>query len=275
MAQKYPNTQMGHSNQQYSFSSYHIVWQFKLKELDKVIDAKPITLTPLVLGYQFDQHSFCFVYNFGSVVFFNVGTAKQTQIINGIQTHLNKIFDLSVMDEYFLELNPGEKNRVAFNRVIVDSIDKDKIEMISLILAQSTALDFFEHKVDSLLTDVQDLTLIVGKKARQISEKAILKLIKRIIAIKQDIIVSLRLLEKPEAAWEKKVLDVLYEEGIAMFELKERYSFLKEKLKMIQSNLEVLNSFSTNRKMLVLETAIVGLFILDVFLVLVELFIKA
>ncbi|MBU1918528.1 MAG: RMD1 family protein [bacterium] len=261
-------------NRQISFSSYHVVKELKLKDLVKKFDERPLVFTPLVLGYQFGSTSYCFIYNFGSVVFFNLSTTQQTAIINAIQNHLDKIFDLSVMDEYFLELKPREKNKVTFNRVIVDSIDSDKVELISLVLAQSTALEFFEQKVDGLLEKVKKMTATVGLKSKSISERSILKLIKEILAIRQDIIVSLRLLEKPEAAWEKKVLDVLYEEGITMFELKERFMFLKEKLQMIQGNLEVLSNFSSTRKMIVLEVAIVGLFILDVLLVSYELFIK-
>ena len=91
---------------------------------------------------------------------------------------------------------------------------------------------------------------------------------------KQNLIGTLYLLEKPEETWENKILDDLHQEATMMFELKERLRALDYKLKTIQENLELLSNFTTNRQMLILEAAIVGLFILDLILVGYEVFWK-
>lgn len=258
----------------FSFHSYNIAEEIKLKELSKIMDQKPFDQKPMQACYQLADLSYCFIYNFGSIVFFNVSPVLQHDIIKKIESIRQSEAITTSSEEYSLEIIPTEKNKVDFNKVIFNSIDKDKVELIALILAQSTALDHFENKVNSLLGEMHNITSSVKGKRIKLSQNTVLDLIRRIITIKQQTVVSLYLLEKPEATWEKKVLDDLFNEGVMMFELKERFSAMKDKLQTVQDNLEVLSNFSSSQQMLFMEAAIVGLFVLDIILVAYEMFNK-
>lgn len=259
----------------FAFHSYHIAEDIKLKELLKVIDYKPIEQKPMQLSYQLSEWGFCYIYNFGSVVFFNISPVLQHDFIKKIESvRQSEAATTTTNEEYVVEIIPTEKNKVDFNKVVFNTLEKDKVELIALILAQSTALDHFENKVNALLNEMHNITLDVRGQRSKLSKNVILSLIRRIITIKQQTIVSLYLLEKPEATWEKKVLDDLFNEGVMMFELKERFSSMKDKLQTVQDNLEVLSNFSSSQQMLFMEAAIVGLFVLDIFLVIYEMLTK-
>lgn len=257
----------------YPFQSHHFGQGLKLKEIARLFELKPVVFNPTCLAYELSPTSFCLFYNFGSAVFFNVTLEVQKTTLQRIQDFLGSKEEPVTADEFLLEEKRRAKNTVSFDKVVVDKLSREKIELIALILAQSTALEFFEKKVDDILSRLGTQIAQLGKKSR-LSEKKIIALIEQVLGTKQDLIATLCLLEKPEETWDNKTLDDLHQEGTRMFELKERFRTLDYKLKTIQENLELLSNFATNRQHLLLEVTIVALIVLEVVLFSYELFLK-
>lgn len=257
----------------YPFQSHHFGQVLKLKEIAKLFELKPVVFNPGCLGYELSSTAFCFFYNFGSAVFFNVDLEVQKTTLQRIKEFLGSRSDPATADEFLLEEKRRAKNTVSFDKVVVDKLSREKIELIALILAQSTALEFFEKKVDDILNRLGTQINQLGKKSR-LGEKKIIGLIEQVLGTKQDLIATLCLLEKPDETWDNKTLDDLHQEGTRMFELKERFRTLDYKLKTIQENLELLSNFATNRQHLLLEATIVALIVIDIFLFCYELFLK-
>lgn len=256
--------------QVYSFSAHHLAPEgLKLKETAKLFDLKPAKLVPNRLVYDLGENGYCFFYNFGSVVFFNVAEAVRNSTLERLGT------TAVTSDTFLLEERRRTKNAVFFDKVVVDKISREKIELMGLVLAQSVSLEFFENGVEDILNKLGQITAQLEKSGKPIlSERKVRQFIGMAMAMKQKLIGTLSLLEKPDETWENKMLDDLHHEAVMMFELKERFRALDYKLKMIQENLELLSSFTTNRQLLILEAAIVGLFILDIGLVCYEIFLK-
>lgn len=243
--------------------AYHLAEALKLKEVAKLFDLKPLQLNPTKLVYELGTDSYCLLYNFGSVVFFNVAEEVQQTTLNRLKEAVQGDAAPVTSDEFLFEVERRAKNTVTFDKVMVDKRSREKIEIIALVLAQSTALEYFEYKVEDILNRIETVR---GKKIEQF--------IGMVMATKQKLIATLSLLEKPEETWENKILDDLHREATLMFELKDRFRALDYKLKMIQENLELLASLSMNRQMLILEAAIVALFVIDIFLIGYEIFLK-
>ncbi len=248
----------------YPLHAYHLTEALKLKEVAKLFDLKPAVLNPTRLVYELGENGYCLLYNFGSVVFFNIDEAVQKTTLERLKNFLSSNIEELTSDEFLLEVEKRAKNNVFFEKVVVDKLNRDRIELIALVLAQSTALEYFEKKVDDLVETIR----------QKYPMKKLRKFINQTMATKQNLITTLYLLEKPDETWENKVLDDLHQEAVMMFELKDRFRAVEYKLKTIQENLELLANFASTRQMLVLEMAIVGLFVLDIILVGYELFWK-
>lgn len=259
----------------YRFNAYHLAEALKLKEIAKLFDLKPAVLNPNRLVYELSENCYCVFYNFGSVVFFNVDTEVQKTTLERIKHFLPGNAEAVTTDEFILEVERKAKNSVSFDKVVVDKLNRDKIELVALILAQSTALEYFENRVEAILNQLGKITEDLAKVGRtRLSEKEIRQFIGEAMAAKQSLIGTLYLLEKPEETWESKVLDDLHQEATLMFELKERFRTLDYKLKTIQENLELLGDFTVNRQHLRLEWAIVALIVLEVILFGYDLFLR-
>lgn len=251
--------------QLYLFHAYHLGEGLKLKEIAKGFDLKPALLHPNCLIYELSPESYLLFYNFGSVVFFNVPEAAHPNTLQRIKPPV-------ASDEFLLEVEPQAQPKVSFDKVVLATLSREKIEILSLILAQSTALDHFEKKVDEILGSLGGFLSELGKRKR-IREKKIIQLIEKAMTTKQELIATLCLLEKPDETWEDKSLDDLHQEAEMMFELKDRFRILDYKLKTIQENLEILSNFVTNRQHLFLEGTIVALIVVEVVLFCYDLFI--
>lgn len=259
----------------YVFQSYHLADYLRLKHIEPKMGLPAITRTGTKLVYKDGDASFFFLYRFGSLVFFNVEPKRQTAIIERLKVILGKSDILGVSDEYALEVHEGVKNEVHFERVVLDKLTQDRIDLLSLVLGQSTALEYFEIKVDDLLRqarEISDLLQETGRMKR--TARKVNKFIGYCMATKQDLVSSMYLLDKPDETWEDQVLDNLYRDATEMFELRERYRTIDYKLKMIEDNLKVISNVLANRKMAFLEWLIIILIAIEVILFVYELWIK-
>jgi required for meiotic nuclear division protein 1 len=257
----------------YSFQAYHLTETLKLKDIDRLFDTTARNQSATKLVYQQDEESFFFIYRFGSVIFFNVDPEQQRAVIEKIRMVVGQKSELLTSEEFAVEIRHGTKNSVGFERAMLDKLTIERIELLALILAQSTALEYFELKVDKLLRETGDIGQALqqrGKMERSASD--IKRFIGQCITTKQDLVASLYLLDKPDETWDDQMLDTLYRDAVEMFELKDRYKTVDYKLRMIQENLELIADLLQNRHANFLEWAIIVLIAVEIVLFCWQLF---
>lgn len=256
----------------YSFQAYHLTEILKLKEIDRVFSQTVITRSSTKLVYQEGETGYFFIYRFGSVVFFNIEPARQTAIIEKIRTIIGAKEALVTSEELVVDVQKDGKNEVLFERVVLDRLSFERIDVLSLVLAQSTALEYFELTVDDLLKNSGRITSDLRDKGRmRMGERKINKFIGQCMLAKQDMVSTMYLLDTPDEVWNNEILDNLYREASDMFELKERYRTVDHKLKMMQDILEIIADLVKNRRATMLELTIILLILVEVILFVYEL----
>lgn len=250
----------------HSFQAYHLAEILKLKEIDRLFSEPAVRCTATKLVYQ-DGNGYIFIYRFGSVVFFNIEPAKQTAIIGKIRTIAGAGEQIVTSDEFSVDIVQGSKNEVLFERVVLGRFSIERIDVLALILAQSTALEHFELTVDDMLKKNSQIAGNLRNKGRmRMSECEVNRFIGFCMLAKQDLVSSMYLLDKPDEAWENEELDDLYRDSSDMFELKERYRTIDHKLRMLQDNLEIIADLLKNRRATMLELAVILLIFICVVL---------
>jgi len=259
----------------YIFQVYHFAETLKLKAIEPLMGMPAITRSANKLVYQEEEGSFFFLYRFGSLVFFNVEPARQTAIMEKLKLITGRSDFLVTSDEYALETQKDSPNSVQFERVIVDKLTLDRVEIMALILAQSTTLEYFEIKVDELVGKSGEIGDLLKRTGRLwLRSTKINRFIGNCMATKQELVTSLYLLDKPDETWQDQILDSLYRDAVDMFELKERYKTIDYKLKMVQENLELIGDLLAGRKNTFLEFLIVVLIAVEIVLFVYDLWLK-
>jgi uncharacterized Rmd1/YagE family protein len=83
------------------------------------------------------------------------------------------------------------------------------------------------------------------------------------ISTRNEVLSVLHLLDKPDATWEDPAMDRIYDDLRAEFDLVDRYQALESKLKSIQEALELVLDVARDRRLILLEIAVVVLILLE------------
>ncbi len=258
----------------YIFHAYHISETLKLKEIDRLFESEALTRSATKLIFKDDEEKYFFIYRFGSVIFFNIDAERRNVVIEKIKAVIGEKPEMITSEDFGVQLSNDGNNVVGFEHASIDSLTIDRLELLSLILAQSTALEYFEFKVDDMLNMTGDIGHALKKRGRLLRRVSdIKKFIGQCITTKQDLVASLYLLDKPDETWEDQALDKLYKDAADMFELWDRYKTVDYKLRMIQENLELIADLLQYRHANFLEWAIIILIAIEIVLFVIQLFI--
>jgi uncharacterized Rmd1/YagE family protein len=79
-----------------------------------------------------------------------------------------------------------------------------------------------------------------------------------------EVLAVVHLLDKPEEIWEDPVMDRLYAELRAQFDLGDRYDAMEAKLRSVQGAFETLLDVARERRMFFLEATVVVLILVEI-----------
>ena len=260
---------------QYSFFAYHLKERLKLKDLQKVIPFEPHSINPDEIVYKFEKHGYLFLYRFGAMVFFNIPKEFQNRELDRITNTLDLTGGISTHEEFLLETGDFRGITVTSDVLQCPKITYEIIYLVSLVLAQSASLEYFELLVDEMLNRSRKITKNLELTGRiEPKTKDLIRYIGFALSTKQEIVSKLYILDKPEITWDKPLYDKLYNQLSSTFELSERYKLLDYKFQMIQDSLEIISDLLRTRKETFLEVLIIALIAVEIILFIYQLFYK-
>ncbi len=249
----------------YNVHAFHLTEKLKLKDISALVDLQPTQLSVWEATYSFSEESYAFIYNFGSAVFFNVQEDQQKIILDKIKKgNVPEQPGYTTTDTFIVEVTGEEKHEVGFHKVVIKDLTYQKARLVSMVVAESAALEYFELIVDDLLERTHQISDSLRKKGKLIKEtKQLIKFIGFCLTTKQEIIANLYVVDAPDEVWEDQVLDRLYNDLKRMFEIETRYRVLEYKLKLIQESLEIIVDLSKSVRETMLEVTIIILIAIE------------
>jgi uncharacterized Rmd1/YagE family protein len=250
--------------------AYAFAETLRLKDLVAAFPGAEVRLEKDELNVTFPSGGSAIAYDFGAIVFFGADAARE-QVVAAIVARLKSEPHPPLTEDLVIEVRPGATMEARFDRVVVAELTPSVIGVVGLLLAQSAAMDYYGEDVDDILDRTGEITRGLADKGRlrgRVTE--LIRFIGSCIQTKNGIIETLALFDKPDVTWEVEVIDKLYVSLRAILELDDRYRALEYKLRMIQENLVLLVDLSRQRHTLWLETAVLGLILLEVIVMVVQ-----
>lgn len=255
----------------------HLATRLQLKTVAGMISESPIVQTPSELVYEVRPNGFLFIYNFGAVVFFNVPEDARFLFLRRIVG--DKVRPANVTSEDFVveetsDLPNHVSHEIAFNKVRVSNLTYEKIKLICSVIAESTALEYFELIVErDLLTQTQSISRNLRATGKtDLSMREMSKFVGLCLDTKQEIIAELYIVDSPDETWESLELAKLYSDIKQLFEIETRYKVLEYKLKLIQETVDVIVEMLRFKKQSIFEIIIIVLIAIEVVWFLAKLF---
>jgi uncharacterized Rmd1/YagE family protein len=211
------------------------------------------------------------VHDFGAIVFFDCSKEERDAFMDKLLGTLPPEPHPPLVDDYLVEVREGAEISVAFDRAVIPEFNPTIIELMSLILAQSVAMDYYEEDVRAAYARVEQFANTLSTRGRiRESEKALNQFVGNILAVRNQIAMALSLLDAPGATWEREVYDRLYRQLRHAFEIEDRHETLEDKIRLIQDNLEVVVDLAQYRRGKILELTIIALIAFEVVFALLE-----
>jgi uncharacterized Rmd1/YagE family protein len=250
----------------HSFFAAAFVENFPLKEFAAAYpEAKR---SPRELWFQPPTGGVVFMYPFGAVVFMDVTPevrAAELARLAALRPGLTKsqVFN----EELTVRESPSARPDMEGGVLVVDGLSFERASVVALTVAQSAAMDYYERIVDQMFVTTDRLGNELERKGTMpMRTRHLVKFIGATVGTRNEVLSILHLLDMPDAAWDDAGAERIYQKLRAEFVLVDRYQSLELKLHSVQDTLEIITDVARDRRLLLLEAAIVLLIVLEIVL---------
>ncbi|XP_011070966.1 uncharacterized protein LOC105156512 [Sesamum indicum] len=222
--------------------------------------------SPLQNGGPVEQNVSCYrymvVFQYGSSVLFNVEDHEVDFYMQAVRRHGSGLLPEMRKDDYAIKEKPllVEDMQGGPDYIVLKNLDTDSIRVISSVLGQSIALDYFVSQVDGMVEEFAEINRGMEKTGTfTMDRRKLFQLVGKANSNLADVILKVGLFERSEIAWRDakyaQILDYLREE----YEVTQRFGNLDFKLKFVEHNIHFLQEVLQNRKSDLLEWCIIVL----------------
>lgn len=166
-----------------------------------------------------------------------------------------QVFEIEVDESYTAPF------LVKSDKLIIKNISMELISIAALTVMQSVGLDICETKLEEELEKSKEL--FIEKPKIFFRSRDLMNLVGLNVMLRHELIIDLRLLDKPMAVWDDDVCDGLYGKLSKNFELKERFDIAEHKIELLRNNLIFMLDNEHNEKSIFLEWIIILLISLE------------
>jgi uncharacterized Rmd1/YagE family protein len=200
----------------------------------------------------------CFFYEYGVVVCWGMDEEQESIVLKllGSYEHApNRPSDVEIeLFKYGITDNPFIINDVIY----LNSENYFTKLVISIAIAQSVKLDFFENLVDTTIDAVKEFPEKMEKEGKVSETRTeILKIIGKLHRLRFDLNLGSNILDEPELLWDYPAFSSLYETCKRYLEIKPRAELLNRRCDLIHGILEILSEHVTTSNSERLEWAMI------------------
>jgi uncharacterized Rmd1/YagE family protein len=160
--------------------------------------------------------------------------------------------------------------------LLLRELSLERLQIVSHVLAKSTVLAYYEERVAAIFDRIERLASDLQHGARRPSHgRELLRQIGDVLLTQTQTVGRVEVTEKPEMGWDDAELDRLYERLSAEYELRDRDLALGRKLDLISRTAQTYLDLLQNRQSLRVEWYIVILILVEIVLILYDLYVRS
>jgi len=235
--------------------------------------AENIQTKTLELSNKIGEHPYFFpagtngyaaLFRYGVVVFFNLNPVEEASFMSYLKDFLVKPYDTPEMEELEICLDTNEREGFKENHLIINNLEIETLQIVSLVLSKSVVLARNEQTVSVVFDKIEPYAgkLEEGKSVK--NEKAIIKQIGEILNMQHKMAGQVEVAEKRELLWYRPELEKFYLQLSYDYDLKERHGALERKFKIISHTAETLLNLLNHQSSMRVEWYIVALIVVEI-----------
>lgn len=225
--------------------SYNLKKLYKLLENTYGVDQVQIFFGEcLYASYKPNNGYSCSMYfmNYGVTIFWGLDESEEEDILKRISSAQENPYDIKEIERENFMYGISKHSQIWNDKIYITE-DKLLPKMaVSVAVAQSVKLDYFEELVDSTIETVKDLPDEIekaGKLGRR--RQDIFRVMGRLYKLSFNLYLISNILGEPEFIWEYPGLSPLYETCVRYMDTKTRADSLNKRIEIIHGILEILS----------------------------------
>jgi uncharacterized Rmd1/YagE family protein len=220
--------------------------------------------TPHRLFLPATQDGAMYIYPFGAVVMRDLSAERRDAELAKLRTAVPKLTAKVVREDYTVLEEPALTIGIQDGMLRVDRLTEARAGIVALTVAQSAAMEYYENIVEALFSRIAKSVEVMERRGTvPFRTRPLHRIIGEAISTRGEVLSVLHLLDKPDEAWDDPAMDRIYDDLRAEFDLADRYNALESKLRSVQDSLELLVEVARDRRLLVLELAVIFLILLE------------
>ena len=231
-----------------------------------------ISETPLTV--RAGERGYAVLFRYGVVVLVALSPIEEAAFLETVRAFVQGPFEEPESEDSQIMIDPNwDKHIGPDGRLILPEVSLERLQIIAHVLAKSTVLAHYEERVGTIFDRIENLAENLQRGAhRRTSGRELLREIGDVLLIQTRTVGRVEVTEKPELAWEYPELDRLYERLSIEYELHDRDLALGRKLDLISHTAQTYLSLLENRQGLRVEWYIVILIVVEIVLIVYDIF---
>lgn len=214
------------------------------------------------------------IFSFGSIVFINHLHEDEIKgvltFIHSFEPDINLVNAGRYVDDYSLHIKESESFELTDEYVVVPEYEDFYPELISTVLAKSVALEKTEEQLGNILDKLENMIDRLEKGKLRIGNKELARTTAKIVRHEYNTIAYIMILDKPDITWTSSDAGDFYDQMLDFFELKDRYTILKNKTEILYNIMDGFSNISHSIRGLFVEWIIVILIVFEIVLTLLD-----
>jgi uncharacterized Rmd1/YagE family protein len=217
------------------------------------------------------------LFRYGVAVLFDLSPVEEDEVLRGLSPRIlapaTRYEDETATIEIAVE---GEELIAPGGPIIVRDLSPPRLLVIADALAKNLALARDEREVSRVFDVIEPFATELARDGRlPAKRRQVVRAIGQALLTQHRVSGRIEVEEKPDVLWDHPQYERLYARLEDEYELKERAAALARKLRIISETTSVLTDLIDTVRSLRLEATIVALIVVEVVILLYEMFLRA
>lgn len=204
-----------------------------------------------------------FFIDYGVIVMWGLEENEEQDVLNMIKCIEGNPYDFKEIETERFQYGISKNSQIVNDMILLSEDNLHMKMVISIGIAQSVKLDYFEELVDNTIETVKELPDEVEKEGKVGKRrKDILRIMGKLHKLSFNLYLVSNILAEPEFVWEYSSFSPLYETCVRYLDIKSRSDLLNKRCEIIHGMLQILSENITTHNSEKLErtmTILIGI----------------